>query len=404
VPEAELITEQDRLHLRRALERAERGRGRVSPNPLVGAVLARGGEVIGEGHHAELGGVHAEVAAVRDCRARGGDPSGATMYVTLEPCAHHGRQPPCTEAIIAAGISRVVIASDDPSEKASGRGPGVLRDEGIVVELAEGAEASAARLLNQAFRKHARTGRPLISLKSALSLDGRVATAAGDSKWISGSASRALVHRWRAEADAVAVGIGTVLADDPLLTVRNPSHPRTRERASEVTGDDERERAGAEEVALDVRQPVRIVFDSAARLPLDSALVGSVDAARLIVVAAPRAPDDRRRALERAGAAVVLASGAGGDQIQAALTDLGRRGITSVLLEGGPTLAGSFLDAAEVDELRLFIAPLVIGGERARPLAAGHGAPAISEAQRALAIDWEQVGEDLLVRARLREW
>jgi diaminohydroxyphosphoribosylaminopyrimidine deaminase/5-amino-6-(5-phosphoribosylamino)uracil reductase len=377
LPEAELITEQDRLHLRRALELAERGRGRVSPNPLVGAVIARGGDVIGEGHHAELGGVHAEVAAIEDCRGRGGDPSGATMYVTLEPCAHHGRQPPCTEAIVAAGISRVVVASEDPSEKASGRGPGVLRDEGIEVELAEGAEASAARLLNQPFRKHARTGRPLITLKSAISLDGRVATAGGDSRWISGPDSRALVHRWRAEADAVAVGIGTALADDPLLTARD---------------------VGA------VRQPARIVFDSAARLALDSALVGSTHEAPLIVVAAPRAPRERRAELERAGATVLLASGEGPGQIANALAELGRREITSVLLEGGPTLAGSFLDAGEVDELRLFIAPVVIGGEGARPVAGGRGATAIADAERALAMESERVGEDLLVRARLREW
>jgi diaminohydroxyphosphoribosylaminopyrimidine deaminase/5-amino-6-(5-phosphoribosylamino)uracil reductase len=404
VPEPELITDQDRVHLRRALELAERGRGAVSPNPLVGAVLTRGDEMIGEGYHAELGGPHAEIAAIEDCRARGGDPADATMYVTVEPCAHRGRQPPCTAAIIAAEIARVVIASDDPSEKASGRGPGILRDEGIEVDVAEGAEASAARLLNQPFRKHARTGRPLITLKSALSLDGRVATAAGDSKWISGPDSRALVHRWRAEVDAVAVGIGTALADDPLLTVRHPSHPRTRERASEVAGDDERERAEAEEVALDVRQPARIVFDSAARLPLDSALVGSVDEARLIVVVSPRAPAARRDALERAGADVVMAPGEGPDQVDSALIELGRREITSVLLEGGPTLAGSFLDAGEIDELRLFIAPVVIGGSGARPLAAGQGASAIAEAQRALVVEWEQVGEDLLVNARLREW
>ncbi len=198
------------------------GRGKVSPNPLVGAVVAGDGETIGEGFHAELGGVHAEVAALEDCRRRGGDPAGATMYVTLEPCAHQGRQPPCTDAIVAAGIARVVIGSDDPSEKASGRGPGILRDEGIEVAFAEGAEAAAARLLNQAFRKHARTGRPLVTFKLALTLDGRVATASGESRWISGESSRDLVHRWRAEADAIAVGIGTALADDPLLTARTP--------------------------------------------------------------------------------------------------------------------------------------------------------------------------------------
>src|ERR1700710_282973 len=228
------LTGTDKPHLRRALELAEGGRGRVSPNPLVGAVLVRDGEVIGEGFHAELGGLHAERAALADCRAKGNDPAGATMYVTLEPCAHTGRQPPCTEAILEAGISRVVIASEDPSEKAAGRGPGVLRDGGVEVEFAAGEEATAARLLNQPFRKHARTGLPLVTLKLAMSLDGRASTQPGDSPWISGAQSRTLVHRWRAESDAIAVGIGTALADDPLLTARDTP---------------------------DARQPIRIVFD-----------------------------------------------------------------------------------------------------------------------------------------------
>src|SRR4051812_26374589 len=214
------LTASERAHLERALELAGRGRGAVSPNPLVGAVLVRDGEVLGEGWHATLGERHAERAALEDCRRRGNDPAGATMYVTLEPCAHEGRQPPCTDAILEARIARVVIASEDPSEKASGRGPGILRDGGLEVCFAAGEEAAAARLLNQPFRKHSRTGRPLVVLKMAMSLDGRVATAAGDSRWISGERSRELVHRWRAECDAIAVGIGTVLADDPLLTAR----------------------------------------------------------------------------------------------------------------------------------------------------------------------------------------
>src|SRR4051794_19806846 len=207
------VTATDQGHLRRALELAERGRGRVSPNPLVGAVVVRDGEVIGAGFHAELGGLHAERAALADCRERGKGTAGATMYVTLEPCAHQGGQPPCAEALLEAGIARVVIASDDPSEKAAGRGPGILRDGGVEVAFAAGAEAAAARLLNQPFRKHARTGLPLVTLKLAMSLDGETATASGESPWISGEASRELVHRWRAESDAIAAGIGTVLAD-----------------------------------------------------------------------------------------------------------------------------------------------------------------------------------------------
>src|ERR671925_38358 len=287
-----VVTEQDRVHLRRALALAEGGRGRVSPNPLVGAVLVRDDEAIGEGFHTELGAPHAEVAALEDCCARGHDPAGATLYVTLEPCAHRGRQPPCTGAILEARIARVVIASEDPSEKASGRGPGILRDEGIWVSFADGQEATAARLLNQAFRKHARTGRPLVTLKSALSLDGRVATAGGDSRWISGEASRALVHRWRAESDAVCVGIGTALADDPLLTARGLG---------------------------DVRQPRRVVFDSTARLPASSELVGSIGEAPLFLVASPGAPIQRIEALKAAGAEVVTCDGDRRARVLAAL-------------------------------------------------------------------------------------
>lgn len=371
------LTEHDRTYLGRALALAEHGRGRVSPNPLVGAVIVRDGEVIGEGWHAQLGGLHAERAALADCAARGNDPAGATVYVTLEPCAHHGRQPPCSDALIEAGVARVVYATDDPSERASGRGPGMLRDEGIAAEQADGAEATAARLQVQAFRKHARTGRPLVTLKSALTLDGRTATAGGDSKWISGESSRALVHRWRAEADAVAVGIGTALVDDPLLTARDVDA---------------------------ARQPLRVVFDSNARLPLDSALVASTGEAGLLVVCSPDAPDTETRALREAGAEVLVVAGDPVAQVPGALAELGRRGITSLLLEGGAGLAGAFLDAGELDELRLFIAPLLLGGAESRPLAAGHGKPLMAEAQRALAVEAERSGDDVLIRARMREW
>jgi diaminohydroxyphosphoribosylaminopyrimidine deaminase/5-amino-6-(5-phosphoribosylamino)uracil reductase len=372
-----MVTDQDRLHLRRALDLAAGGHGRVSPNPMVGAVLVREGDVIGEGFHAELGGLHAETAALQDARGRGADPGGATMYVTLEPCAHEGRQPPCVDAILEAHLGRVVVASDDPTEKASGRGPEALRTSGIEVEFADGEEAEAARLLNQAFRKHARTGRPLVALKSAVTLDGRVATAGGDSQWISSEGSRLMAHRWRAEADAVAVGIGTALADDPLLTAR--------------------------EVGT-LRQPTRVVFDSEARLAPNSRLVRSVGEAPVVVIAAPAAPDDRVRALEAAGATVVVCEGEPPDRVRAGLAELGRREITNLLLEGGPTLSGSFFDAGEIDELRVFIAPMVVGGMLARPLIAGNGAMMLPDAIAAKEMTWERSGDDLLVRARLREW
>jgi diaminohydroxyphosphoribosylaminopyrimidine deaminase/5-amino-6-(5-phosphoribosylamino)uracil reductase len=371
-------TEVQEAHLRRALELAEGGRGMVSPNPLVGAVLARDAEVIGEGFHAELGGLHAERAAIEDCRARPNDPAGATLYVSLEPCAHHGRQPPCTEAILEARIARVVYASEDPTEKAAGRGPGMLRDEGVEVELAEGAEATRARLLNQPFRKHARTGRPLVTYKAAMSLDGRVAAPSGDSRWISTAESRERVHRWRAECDAVAVGIGTALADDPLLTAR----------------------AGKTE-----RQPTRVVFDSQARLPLDSALVNSIDEAPLIVICSPEAASGRRDQLAAAGAEVIPAPGRDrASRLRAALDELGRREVQDLLVEGGPTLAGALFDAGEIDALKLFVAPLLVGAAGARAVLEGEGVRRIAESLHPLATAYEPIGEDLLISARLREW
>jgi diaminohydroxyphosphoribosylaminopyrimidine deaminase / 5-amino-6-(5-phosphoribosylamino)uracil reductase len=371
-------TEQEASYLRRALELAERGRGHVSPNPMVGAVIVRDGDVIGEGFHAELGDLHAERAAIEDSRGRGSDPAGSTIYVTLEPCAHTGRQPPCTEAILEAGISRVVYASEDPTDKASGRGPGMLRDGGVDVELSTGSEASAARLLNQPFRKRARTGRPLVTYKAAMSLDGRVASPTGDSRWISSVESRELVHRWRAECDAVAIGIGTALADDPLLTARLEGSSR---------------------------QPTRVVFDSGARLPLSSALVTSIDEAPLIVVCAPEAASAGRDGLEKAGAEVIVATGHNDrERLLAALDELGRRRIQDLLVEGGPTFAGALFDAGEIDEIRLFIAPLFVGAAEARAVLEGDGAMRIADGVRPLATDFEQVGEDILVRARLREW
>jgi diaminohydroxyphosphoribosylaminopyrimidine deaminase / 5-amino-6-(5-phosphoribosylamino)uracil reductase len=373
------LTDADRRHLERALELAEGGRGRVSPNPLVGSVIVRDGTVIGEGFHAELGGVHAEVAALDACRASASDPRGSTLYVTQEPCAHHGRQPPCAEAILDAGIARVVIGCDDPSEKASGRGPGMLRDGGVEVVFAEGPGAAASRLLNQPFRKHARTGRPLVTLKSAMTLDGRTATGSGDSRWISGPESRATVHVWRAEADAVAVGIGTALADDPLLTARDAD--------------------GA--VA---RQPRRVVFDSAARLPLDSRLVSTLDVAPVIAVVAGAAPPERVAALRDAGVETIVVDGSAAERVRAGVAELGRRDVTSLLLEGGARLAGAFLDAGEIDTLRLFVAPVLLGGADARPLAGGDGAASLEAAERALAMEWERSGDDLLISARLREW
>jgi diaminohydroxyphosphoribosylaminopyrimidine deaminase/5-amino-6-(5-phosphoribosylamino)uracil reductase len=370
------LIQTDEAHLARAIELAEGGRGRTLPNPMVGAVVVKDGTVLGEGFHTALGEAHAERAALAACGDA--DTQGATLYVSLEPCCHHGLTPPCTEAILEAGIARVVVASDDPTEKAAGRGLGILRDEGVRVSVADGELAARARLLNQPFRKHARTGRPFVLFKSAMTLDGKVATRTGDSKWISSEESRRVAHRWRAECDAVVVGIGTALADDPQLTSR-------------VDGVH--------------RQPRRIVFDSEARLPLDSQLVRGAPDLPLTVVVSRAAPRTATDGLEAAGAEIVVATGENEPaRVRNALVQLGAAGITSILLEGGPHLAGAFLDAGEVDEIRLFVAPVVVGGSTARDPLEGEGVERIAEATRALTLEATHVADDLLISARLREW
>jgi diaminohydroxyphosphoribosylaminopyrimidine deaminase / 5-amino-6-(5-phosphoribosylamino)uracil reductase len=373
-------TETDKAHLARAIELARNGLGAVKPNPVVGAVVARDGEALGEGWHEEFGGLHAEVNAIEACGLE--DLSAATLYVSLEPCCHEGKTPPCTEAILQAGIRRVVVASDDPTEKAAGRGLGILRDEGVEVVIADGELAASARLLNQAFRKHARVGRPWVLFKSAMTLDGKVATRTGDSKWISGEDSRGLAHRWRATVDAVVVGIGTALADDPQLTAR-PEGP----------------------LAQVGNQPRRVVFDSLARLPPTSQLVAAAAEIPLTVVASRAAARADTDALEAAGVQVLVATGENEPgRVRSGLDQLGSLGVTAVLLEGGPHLAGAFLDAGEIDEIRLFLAPLLLGGSAARDPLEGKGVERMSEALRALTFDCESVGEDLLISARLREW
>ena len=368
-------SERDARHLTRAIELAARARGQTSPNPIVGAVVVKDEQVVGEGVTQPPGREHAEVMAIE---ASGNRTAGATMYLSLEPCCHHGRTPPCTEAILSAGIRRVVIASDDPTPKAAGRGPGILRDEGVRVDFVDGHIADAARMLNQPFRKHARTGRPLVVLKSAMTLDGKVATRTGDSQWISGEASRARAHRWRAESDAVAVGIGTALADDPRLTAR------------------------VEGVA---RQPRRVVFDSEARLPLDSKLVQDVSDVPLFVVCSRAAKRTSVEALQAAGVDVIVATGENeGARVEHALDELGAREIQSLLLEGGPHLAGAFLEAEQIDEVRMFIAPILLGGAKARTAVEGIGFGEIADAPAPLAIETERIDDDVLFVARFKEW
>ncbi len=361
-------------HLARARELAMNGRGRASPNPLVGAIVLNGGRVVGAGWHEGPGTPHAEVGALREA---GGAAHGSTVVCTLEPCSHHGRTPPCTEAIIAAGVARVVIGCLDPLERGRAGGAAELAEAGVDVALAPAEDADACREQNAPFVTHALTGRPLVTLKLATSLDGKVATATGETRWISGPESRALVHRWRADMDGVAVGIGTALADDPLLNVRDVD--------------------GA------YRPPARIVFDRHARLPLDSRLVAGTREVPVIVVAGPDAPPERIGRLEDAGVDVIrLSVTAGADSVGVALEALGERDIQSLLLEGGPILAEAFLARDAVDRVAWFVAPLLIGGAQAPGALGGRGLGPLAEVPRLQGVSVERIGDDVLIAGRLR--
>lgn len=365
------IQPNDAAHMRRALSLAERGRGTTSPNPLVGCVLVRDGAVVGDGHHARAGGPHAEVVALDGA---GDAARGATAYVTLEPCAHHGRTPPCADALIEAGVVRVVVASLDPDPRVDGAGVQRLRDAGVEVDVGVlGAEADAQ---NEIFRTAQRLGRPWVLYKTAMTLDGKIATRTGHSRWITSEPSRARVQRWRHELDAVAVGVSTVLLDDPRLTAR-------------VEGG---------------RTPLKVVFDSVARTPADAALLRpdeNGEPARVVVFVGSRAPRARRDALTDAGAEVVEVSGPRDrPDVTAALADLHRREIRSVLLEGGGTLAWSFLEAGAMDRVAWFVGPKLLGGNGATPLG-GLGVRTMDDAYELTDVRSEPSGSDLLIEARV---
>ncbi|MDB4952033.1 MAG: riboflavin biosynthesis protein RibD [Gemmatimonadetes bacterium] len=358
-------TAEDREWMRRALALAQRGWGRVAPNPLVGAVIVRDGALAGQGWHTEHGRPHAEVEALGDA---GEAARGATAYVTLEPCSHFGKTPPCTQALIAAGVARVVFAASDPNPKAAG-GAEILRSAGI--EVLGGVEAEAARDQNFAFfhgLSAAGDERPFVALKLALTLDARVADRDGRSVWITGEEAREEVHRLRAGFDAVAVGIGTALADDPLLTVRGSTEPRT--------------------------PPTRIVFDRALRLPATSKMAATASASPVVIVAEAGASAERRRTLEGIGVRVVETERGGG--IDSALRALRREGIRSVLVEGGAGIASALLGAGVVDRLYIFYAPLLLG-PAGLPAFGGIGSPPIADAKRWRRLDTRAFGADTLI-------
>jgi diaminohydroxyphosphoribosylaminopyrimidine deaminase / 5-amino-6-(5-phosphoribosylamino)uracil reductase len=361
----------DHVFMSLALELAERGRGWVEPNPLVGAVVVRDGHVVTEGWHEKFGQAHAEVNALRQA---GEAANGSTLYVTLEPCCHFGKTPPCTDAVIRAGIRRVVVAMLDPFPQVAGRGAAVLRQAGIVVEVGIG--EAAARRLNAPYLKRLRTGRPWVHGKWAMTLDGKIATRTKKSQWITGEKSRARVHELRGKMDAIVVGRGTLVADDPLLTARPPG-PRTATRV--------------------------VLTATGEGLPDKCRLLESVQAAPILIVTSAGCAKKLAPWRERGADVLELPPSASGVlDVKSLLTELAGRGMTNVLVEGGAGTLGSFRDAGEIDEVHAFIAPKLFGGDGAMSPIAGFGIAEIGEATNLSDCRVEQVGDDVLVHGFVR--
>ncbi|HEV7282892.1 MAG TPA: bifunctional diaminohydroxyphosphoribosylaminopyrimidine deaminase/5-amino-6-(5-phosphoribosylamino)uracil reductase RibD [Pirellulaceae bacterium] len=360
--------------MRIALQAAARGVGHVEPNPPVGCVLVRDGRLLVVGRHRRFGGDHAEVDALRQAGLGqvGAGAAGATAYVTLEPCRHFGKTPPCTRALIEARVARVVVALTDPFPQVAGGGIRELREAGIAVETGV-LEREAASLLAP-YLKRLRTGRPWVHAKWAATWDGRIAAPAGDSKWITSEASRARVHELRGRMDAIVVGIGTVLADNPQLTVRPPG-PRT---------------------------PTRVVFDSKLRSPVDSVLVRTArETPTLIVCGKSYGPADRKALEERGVSLLPCSSDVGTEMVREALDELGRRGMTNLFVEGGPRLLGSFFDAGEVDEVHAFLAPKLIGSAFAPGPIGGSARGTMADAVALEEVRAETIGDDVYLRGRV---
>jgi len=333
----------DYEYMKQALDLAEKGRGWTSPNPMVGAVVVKDDQIVGRGYHQRAGGSHAEVNAIDDA---GDQARGATIYVTLEPCNHFGRTPPCTRKIVAAGIRRVVVAMTDPNPGVQGGGNQYLQDQGI--EVATGIYEKEARILNEGFIAWVTTGRPFVIVKCAATLDGRIATRTGDSRWVTGPASRQFVHRIRHGIDGIMVGVETVKKDDPSLTTR----------LDEETGSD----------------PTRIVLDTHLSIPLTAKMLNQASNSRTWVVCGADAPANCRAALENIGVRVIGASLKGGRiDLSALMNQLGAMEITSMLIEGGGTVIGSAFAAGIVDKICFFYAPKILGGDDGIPICRGAG-------------------------------
>lgn len=361
---------QDLLFMKRALELSKKGRSLTCPNPMVGAVIVKNGQIIGEGWHHGPGFPHAEVEALKSC---GVDPKGATMYVTLEPCNHYGKTPPCTEAVIRAGIGKVNFAVSDPNPVARG-GAVRLREAGIKAE--SGLCREEALEINRKFFHFCLTGRPWVEMKVAISLDGKIATAGGESQWITGEGSRKLVHRLRSEVSSVLVGSGTMLADNPQLTNR---------MAKPL-----------------IRQPIKIVFDGALQITENHRLVAETPE-NLIVFCTSRASKLKVEQLRCKGVRIIQQDTQGKVILNDALATLGRLGIQSVLVEGGSVIFTSFWESGIVNEYYLFYAPFFIGGQAAPGFLGGKGLVSLTEAKRLIVKSVKKVGPDILIHAYKEE-
>ncbi|MDQ7858269.1 MAG: bifunctional diaminohydroxyphosphoribosylaminopyrimidine deaminase/5-amino-6-(5-phosphoribosylamino)uracil reductase RibD [Armatimonadota bacterium] len=365
---------EDIAMMQEALALAQRAAGRTSPNPLVGAVVVADGRVVGRGFHARAGEPHAEVVALREA---GGRARGATVYVTLEPCDHAGRTGPCTDALLAAGIRRVVVAMLDPDTTVDGRGVARLRGAGVTVDV--GVLEHEARRTNAFYVKHRRTGLPFVTLKWAMSLDGKIGAARGSATAITGEAARRYAHELRNTHDAVLVGVGTVLADDPLLTCRLPP-----------------------DAVPAPRNPLRIVVDSHLRTPVSARVVTGVAEAPTLIATTAAAPAARIDAMRRAGVEVLVADGAGGRvDLRALLEALGRRGLLSVLVEGGGTVNAAALEAGLVDRVIALVAPRLIGGAGAPTPLDGAGPAGVAGARRLRELRVARLGDDLALEGDL---
>ena len=368
----------DERFMAQALGLAKRAYGRTSPNPMVGAVLVREGQVIGRGWHHKAGAPHAEVEALADAARRGHAVAGATIYVTMEPCCTYGRTPPCTEALMRAGVSRVVVAAVDPNPRHAGRGHELLRQAGITVD--SGALAAESQRLNEAFNHWIVNRTPWVTAKSAMTLDGKIATASGESKWITGPASRAHAHRLRLGADAVLVGVETVLADDPSLTLR--TQPGFRVPA-----------------AVPLKR--RIILDTRARTPLGCRLVSDDARANTLVVVGESADPAKIAALQARVMLIRAPEREGRIDLQWLLPELGQMSIQHLLVEGGGTVLAAFFESGLVHRTAFFYAPRILGGEESRRSVAGRGFRSLAEAPSLTDVESRRFGEDLFITARV---